>query len=176
HRIDLRGQLVAGAPDLFGLHRVGDLVDHLGIAPEAFDAGDDDVRADGDQRGLERGALHCQVIRDLGVIANPLVDVVVVHARTTPASPEQSTSTASPSVGSRSSCADMMHGTWYSRLTMPMCDSGVPDKHTTAVSSSKIGARKVAPASTTHATMPSAVVSISASTSSGDAGFRHDPC
>ena len=51
---------------------------------------------------------------------------------------------------------------------MPMCDSGVPDRHTTAVSSSKIGARKVAPASATHATTPSADVSISASTSSGD--------
>ena len=52
---------------------------------------------------------------------------------------------------------------------MPMCDSGVPERHTTAVSSSKIGARNVAPASATHATTPSAVVSISASTSSGDA-------
>ena len=39
----------------------------------------------------------------------------------------------------------MTHGTWYSRLTMPMCESGVPDRHTTAASSSKIGARKVAP-------------------------------
>ena len=44
---------------------------------------------------------------------------------------------------------------------MPMCDSGVPERHTTAVSSSKIGARNVAPASATHATTPSAVVSIS---------------
>ena len=58
---------------------------------------------------------------------------------------------------------------------MPMCDSGVPDRHTTAVSSSKIGARNVAPASATHATTPSAVVSISASTSSGDERRRHEP-
>ena len=50
----------------------------------------------------------------------------------------------------------MTHGTWYSRLTMPMCDCGVPERHTTAVSSSKIGARNVAPASATHATTPSA--------------------
>ena len=34
-----------------------------------------------------------------------------------------------------------------------MCDCGVPDRHTTAVSSSKIGARNVAPASATHATI-----------------------
>jgi hypothetical protein len=58
---------------------------------------------------------------------------------------------------------------------MPMCDCGVPDKHTTAVSSSKIGARNVAPASATHATTPSADVSINASTSSGDFSARHAP-
>ena len=69
----------------------------------------------------------------------------------------------------------MMHGTWYSRLTMPMCERGVPDRHTTAVSSSKIGARKVAPASATHATTPSADVSISSRTSSGELRRRHEP-
>ena len=69
----------------------------------------------------------------------------------------------------------MTHGTWYSRLTMPMCESGVPERHTTAVSSSKIGARKVAPASATHATTPSAVVSMSSSTSSGEVSRRHAP-
>ncbi len=69
----------------------------------------------------------------------------------------------------------MMHGTWYSRLTIPMCDIGVPDRHTMAVSSSKIGARNVAPASATQATTPSAVVSINVSTSSGDDSRRHDP-
>ena len=69
----------------------------------------------------------------------------------------------------------MTHGTWYSRLTMPMCDCGVPDRHTTAANSSKIGARNVAPASATHATTPSAVESISASTSSGDDRRRHVP-
>src|SRR6476661_3989477 len=58
---------------------------------------------------------------------------------------------------------------------MPMCDCGVPERHTTAVSSSKIGARNVAPASATHATTPSADVSISASTSSGDCNMRHAP-
>ena len=58
---------------------------------------------------------------------------------------------------------------------MPMCDCGVPDRHTTAVSSSKIGARNVAPASATHATIPSAVVSISSSTSSGERSTRHVP-
>src|SRR5262245_1182343 len=56
-----------------------------------------------------------------------------------------------------------------------MCESGVPDRQTIAVSSSKIGARNVAPASATHATTPSAVVSISSSTSSGDASLRHVP-
>src|SRR5665213_83484 len=56
-----------------------------------------------------------------------------------------------------------------------MCDWGVPARHTTAVSSSKIGARKVAPASATHATTPSAVVSMSSSTSSGDVRRRQDP-
>ena len=39
---------------------------------------------------------------------------------------------------------------------MPMWLAGVPERQTTAVSSSKIGARKVAPASCTPATTPSA--------------------
>ena len=56
-----------------------------------------------------------------------------------------------------------------------MCESGVPDRQTTAASSSKIGARNVAPASTTQATTPSAEVSISSSTSSGEVSLRHSP-
>src|SRR5262249_26962108 len=93
-----------------------------------------------------------------------------------PVSPEQSTSISSPSAGSSpSNTVPITHGTWYSRLTMPMCDCGVPDRHTTAVSSSKIGARNVAPASATHATTPSADVSINASTSSGERNMRHAP-
>ena len=43
------------------------------------------------------------------------------------------------------------------------------------MSSSKIGARKVAPASCTPATTPSAVLSMSSSTSSGVWSMRHEP-
>ena len=101
---------------------------------------------------------------------------VTTRRRTMPCAPLQSISTVAPSAGSSSSTAPITQGTWYSRLTMPMCESGVPERHTTAVSSSKIGARKVAPASATHATTPSAEVSMSASTSSGDESRRHVPC
>src|SRR5438045_779878 len=58
---------------------------------------------------------------------------------------------------------------------MPMWDRGVPDRHTTATQSSKIGARKVAPASATTATMPEAPSSITAMTSAGDSIGRHGP-
>src|SRR5215475_13182374 len=59
---------------------------------------------------------------------------------------------------------------------MPMCESGVPERHTTAANSSKMGARNVAPASATHAITPSALVSINSRTSSGDDKRRQSPC
>src|SRR5262249_54729617 len=177
--IDLRGQAMAGAAEILRRRRMHDLVDDLGIPPVALDRRDHDVGAHRDQRRFERRPLHRQRVRDLAVVADPAVDDIAVERhgtiRTTPGSAEQSTSTASPSAGSFVSDADITQGIWYSRLTMPMCESGVPERHTTAVSSSKIGARKVAPASATHAMTPSAVVSISSNTSSGDVSLRQDP-
>ena len=172
HRVDLGRQLVTRAPELLGRHGVGDLLHHRGVAAVALDARDDDVRGHRDECRLERSALHRQRVGDLAVVPEPFVAAIAVPTRaercghetrrTMPSAVLQSTSIASPSVGSSEvNTADITHGTWYSRLTIPMCESGVPDRHTTAVSSSKIGARKVAPASATHATTPSAEVSMS---------------
>ena len=93
-----------------------------------------------------------------------------------PDSPEQSTSTSVPSAGTPSAnSVAITHGTWYSRLTIPMWLAGVPERQMTAVSSSKIGARNVAPASATPATTPSADESMSSSTSSGVLSMRQVP-
>ncbi len=179
HRIDLGGEPVPGAPQLLGRHDAVDLVDDLGITPVALHAGDEDVRGHRYQRRLERRALRRQDIGDLGLIPEPPFDLGAFErhekVRTTPGSAEQSTSTGSPSPGSVANTVAITQGTWYSRLTMPMCDCGVPDRHTTAVSSSKMGARNVAPASATQATTPSAVESMSSSTSSGDDRRRQEP-
>ncbi len=69
----------------------------------------------------------------------------------------------------------MMQGIWNSRLTMPMWLRTVPPVHTTPASSWYSGARKVAPASCTRATTPSAPVSMRASTSSGPSSTRSTP-
>ena len=77
--------------------------------------------------------------------------------------PEQSSSTVVPSAGSvPANVVSIEHGTWNSRLTMPMWLRGVPLVHTMPVSSWYSGARKVAPASRTPATTPSAPVSVPA--------------
>ena len=186
HGIDHRREVMPRVPELFGRNRICDLLHHRRVAPVALDTRDDDVCGNGDQRRFQSRALHRQRVRDLAVVPEPLVAPIAIPPRaerlrhdarrTTPSDPLQSISIASPSVGSASeNTADITHGTWYSRLTIPMCDSGVPERQTTAVSSSKMGARKVAPASATHATTPSAEVSISASTSSGDDRRRQTP-
>src|SRR5262249_52732733 len=160
-------------------HRGRDRGHQLGVAAVALDAAYEDVRGDGDERRLERGALRGHATRDVAVVGERPVDRVLVRhqtARTVPGSAEQSTSTAVPSSGTPpANSVAMMQGTWYSRLTMPMWLSGVPERQTTAVSSSKIGARNVAPASWTPATTPSADVSMSSSTSSGVWSMRHVP-
>src|SRR5262252_173898 len=69
----------------------------------------------------------------------------------------------------------MMHGIRYSRLTIPIWLTGVPERQTTAVRSSNTGARNVAPASPTQATIPVADVSMRSRTSSGSSSRRHSP-
>ena len=70
HVVDLGREAVPGATELLGRRRGRDRLDHLGIAPVALDARDEDVRGHRDQRRLERGALRGQRERDLAVIAD----------------------------------------------------------------------------------------------------------
>ena len=84
---------------------------------------------------VRRWAIGADVTDPL-VRDRPLLVAGRAQPRTTPASPLQSTSISSPSAGSPPGNEhDMTHGTWNSRLTMPMCDRGVPLTHTTAASS-----------------------------------------
>ena len=167
---------VPGPDDLLDRHRRVDRPHHLRVAQERLAAPDDDVGGHRDELRAVRRALGGERPGDRAVVGDEPVGLGLARrirsARATsatehPLGAEQSSSTSVPSAGTSSSTQAMMHGTWNSRLTMPMWLRGVPPVHTTPVSSWKIGARNVAPASRTRAMTPSAPVSISSSTSGG---------
>ena len=135
HGVDACARPTADAADLLSGHRGVDGSDHLGVAVPALDARGDDVRGHRDQLRLERRALGAQRLRDRGVIGDEAVRlgsviasgvIAISHGRP----PSRLSSRPRPRRRSRARPSGnvhaITHGTWNSRLTIPMWLRGVP--------------------------------------------------
>ena len=129
--VDLAAGATGPPADLLGRHGGVDLPHHLGVAQEGLRAGHHDVGRHRDQRALERGALLGERLGDGRVVGDEPVgrsprDGLLSHGRP----PRRPSSRARPRRRRRArrpaKAQPITHGTWNSRLTMPMWLRTVP--------------------------------------------------